>query len=88
MQTVSNKSLSGIFCNANYFSAIKYQIVNKFIIFFIQDLFKFSITVFKMPLDSGRLLSIQHYWKIQLVISRLFAGDNRLSLDFFLVTTG
>ena len=25
--------------------------------------------------------------KIQLVVSRLFAGDNRLSLDFLLVTT-
>ena len=34
-----------------------------------------------MPLDSGRLVSIQQYWKIQLVVSRLFAGDNRLSLD-------
>ena len=41
----------------------------------------FSITVFKMPLDSGRLLSINLYWKIQLVVSRLFAGDNRLSAD-------
>ena len=26
--------------------------------------------------------------KIQLVVSRLFAGDNRLSLDILLVTTG
>ena len=26
--------------------------------------------------------------KVQLVVSRRFAGDNRLSLDFLLVTTG
>ena len=46
-----------------------------------------------MPLDSSRFprkhakytLSIG---KIQLVVSRLFAGDNRLSLDILLVTTG
>ena len=33
MQTVSNKSLSGIFLQCKLFSVIKYQIVNKFIIF-------------------------------------------------------
>ena len=56
MQTVSNKSFYLVFfCNANYinlFSVIKYKIVNHN--FLIQYLFKFSITVFKMPLDSGR----------------------------------
>ena len=28
------------------------------------------------------------YWKILLVVSRLFAGDNLFSADFLLVTTG
>ena len=47
-----------------------------------------------MPLDSGRFptrhakytVVLEIY--IQLVVSRLFAGDNRLSLDILLVTTG
>ena len=45
-----------------------------------------------MPLDLDRFpredAKYMVYWKIQLVVSRLFAGDNRLSLDFLLVTTG
>ena len=57
MQTVSNKSFYLIlFCNVNYvfFCKKKYQIVNSLRYFLIQYLFKFSITVFKMLLDSGR----------------------------------
>ena len=55
MQTVSNKSLSGIFLQCKLFFCDK--IPNHY--FLIQYLFKFSIAVFKMPLDSGRLVSIQ-----------------------------
>ena len=46
-----------------------------------------------MPLDSGRFPRKHVKYtlvmeNIKLVVSRLFAGDNRLSLDFLLVTTG
>ena len=52
MRTVSNKSSSGIFlqCKVHVYKSFS---VNS-LIFFIQYLFKLFITVFKMPLDSGR----------------------------------
>ena len=57
MQTVSKESLSGIFLQCKLyksFSVIKYKIVISLFSLYIQYLFKFSITVFKMPLYSGR----------------------------------
>ena len=55
MQTVSKKSLSGIFLQCKlykFFSVFKYQIVNS--LFSYSIFIQVSITVYKMPLDSGR----------------------------------
>ena len=41
-----------------------------------------------MQPNSNRFPRKHAIGKIQLVVSRLFAGDNWLSLDFLLVTTG